>query len=56
VSRDIKEAIDSCTIRVLSITITVSNLDPSELDYSRNIGVDYVLYKQRPLAQGRHAC
>ena len=35
----LEEAIDSNTTRVLDITLTVGDLEPLELDYSRNIGV-----------------
>ena len=41
----LKEAIDSNTIRVLNITITIGNLYPLELKDSCDIGVNYALSK-----------
>ena len=43
----LKEAIDSYTARVVSIAITIYNLQPLELHYSRNVGVNRAPYQEQ---------
>jgi hypothetical protein len=45
----LEEAIDSNIIRVLDITPTIGDLEPLELDYSRNIGVNSPFSIEGPL-------
>jgi len=45
----LKEASYGSTTRVLYVTIPVRDLEPPELNYSRDISVDYTLYIEGPL-------
>jgi hypothetical protein len=45
----LEEATDSNTTRVLDITPAVGDLEPLELDYSRNIGVNSPFSIEGPL-------